>query len=653
MKKILLSVCVLSALSLGAATFEEIVDKARTLKRPAVVKIPAGTYRLSRTLKIGPEMSGLTFRADGEVTVSGGREVIGWKRHEGDIWVADVPWVSHKHNFRMLTVNGEPRPIAKSPDTPFKFHLAWGGGGRLLVHEPGVFDTKWKDVENGEVTLYHFWTDTHLRIKKIEEGTNRVHFVSPARKGFGTGIRNNEEGPNNAWYIIENLYALMDKPGEWYLDEIHAKLYYYAKPGEDMTKAKVVAPYVETLVSIEGVPARDGRWVEDVAFEGIRFADANYTLPLSEVNNMQASAVVTAAVVMRGAKRCVFRGCAFRNVTGYAVDFRDGARDCAVEKCDMRHLGAGGVRLCGSGDEFEPFKAVRRNRVTDSSIVEYGRRYLSAVGVLVQHASETLVKDNVIHDGFYTGVSVGWVWGYRHSVAWNNVIEGNEISKIGQGVLSDMGGIYTLGFSSGTILRANRINDVDARCYGGWGIYNDEGSTGILVENNVVWNTKFGGYDIHYARECVVRNNIFALGRLEQLSFTIPEAHTTCYFYNNILYWKTGKLFEGNWGDHPYLYYYHPRRPMESRADSFRIDRNVYFNPTGSLAETFFGHDVMNNDRKGVSFAEWQARGHDLKSVWADPGFAAPEKGDFTLKSDSPALRLGFSVDGVPLKSRR
>ena len=655
MKRILIAAlgCSLGGAFASAATLEEIVEGAKALAKPAVVKVPAGTYRLKDTLRIGSGLSDVTFRADGEVTVSGGREVTGWTRHEGNVWVADVPWVTPKRSFRMLTVDGKPRPLAKSPDTPFKFHLAWGGGGNVLYYEPGAFDPKWTDVANGEVTLYHFWTDTHLRIKSIDPATNRVNFVNRACKGFGTGIRNNEEGPNNAWYIIENLYPLMDQPGEWYLDELHAKLYYRAKPGEDLAKAKVVAPDVETLVEIAGDPEKDGKWVKGVVFEGIRFADANYTLPFSDVNNAQASANVGAAVVMRGAEGCAFRNCRFENVTAYAVDFRRGTRNCAVEGCRMRGLGAGGVRLCGAADEFDPFGAVRGNRVTDCEIVQYGRRYLSAVGVLVQHASETLVKGNVIHDGFYTGISVGWSWGYGHSVAWNNRIEGNDISKIGQGVLSDMGGIYTLGISSGTVLRGNRIHDVDARCYGGWGIYNDEGSTGILVENNVVWNTKFGGYDIHYAKECVVRNNIFALGRLEQLSFTLPEAHTSCYFYNNVLYWRTGKLFEGNWGDHPYLFRRHTRRNPESRADTFRIDRNVYFNPDLKLADVRFGHDVMNNETNGVNFAAWQARGHDVKSVWADPGFADPENGDFTPRPDFAGFALGFRTEDMPLRPRR
>ena len=43
------------------------------------------------------------------------------------------------------------------------------------------------------------------------------------------------------------------------------------------------------------------------------------------------------------------------------------------------------------------------------------------------------------------------------------------------------------------------------------------------------------------------------------------------------------------------------------------------------------------------SLEEWQEkRGQDKHSMVADPLFAAPEQGDFSLKPDSPARTLGF-----------
>jgi hypothetical protein len=43
------------------------------------------------------------------------------------------------------------------------------------------------------------------------------------------------------------------------------------------------------------------------------------------------------------------------------------------------------------------------------------------------------------------------------------------------------------------------------------------------------------------------------------------------------------------------------------------------------------------------SWEQWQEkRGQDKHSLIADPLLADPEHGDFSLKPDSPALKLGF-----------
>jgi len=103
------------------------------------------------------------------------------------------------------------------------------------------------------------------------------------------------------------------------------------------------------------------------------------------------------------------------------------------------------------------------------------------------HAAGNIITHNHIHDLYYTGISAGWRWGYNESVARDNLIEKNHIHDIGQGWLSDMGGIYTLGVQPGTVLRGNLIHDVNKASYGGWAIYLDEGSSHIIVENNICY----------------------------------------------------------------------------------------------------------------------------------------------------------------------
>ena len=155
------------------------------------------------------------------------------------------------------------------------------------------------------------------------------------------------------------------------------------------------------------------------------------------------------------------------------------------------------------------------------------------------------------------------------------------------------------------------------------------------MENNVVYNTKFAPFDIHFAQEVTVRNNIFALGKLDQLSRTKVEPHKSVYFENNIVYWRTGELFSGNWKDVPYT----TRVTVLGKTtdgpatNTFDCDWNLYYNPTQKLDEVKFN---------GGTWAEWRQRGKDAHSLYADPLFVAPEQGDFTLKPESPAFALGF-----------
>ena len=46
--------------------------------------------------------------------------------------------------------------------------------------------------------------------------------------------------------------------------------------------------------------------------------------------------------------------------------------------------------------------------------------------------------------------------------------------------------------------------------------------------------------------------------------------------------------------------------------------------------------------RKWFPFSAWQHEGNDILGAAADPRFVDAAKRDFRLKSDSPALALGF-----------
>lgn len=599
------------------------LKSAGRLKRPVTVYIREGIYRLAAPLIFNPQDSGepaspVTYSAyPGERPVlSGGMEITGWRHYTGtefparvrsQLWVARVPEAqSASVYFHQLFVNGRRRPRARKPNAGF-FHVdgfITSGSPATFHFYQGDIRPEWAQQDDVEVIALQAWAELRMPIRAVDEATRTVTLA---------GRRQPSNVEKYARYWVENAADGLDAPGEWYFDRKNGSVYYYPLPGEEMSRAHVVASRLQQLIRLQGDP-RTGQYVHDIRLRGLRFICTDWKLPAAGYADIQAAYDIPAAVYGSGTRRCTIEVCLFTHLGGYAIELSHGSKQDQICHNEMTDLGAGGVKIGDPKVPSDPGGQTGGITVADNHIHDIGKVYPAAVGVWIGQSGRNIIAHNEINDAFYTAISAGWTWGYGPTAANHNLIEFNNLHNIGRGMLSDMGCIYTLGVQPGTIERNNVCRDVTRYSYGGWGIYLDEGSSDIAVQDNLVYRTEDGGIHQHYGKSNIIRNNIFALGSSAQLRRSREEPHLSFTFEHNIVYWNNNNLLDGKWDD-----------------NNFRFDYNLYYRVGGGPVQ--FSKWPLK---------AWQQRGQDQHSIVAPPLFLDPEQGHFSLDPASPAFTIGF-----------
>jgi hypothetical protein len=650
----------------GARAAVRELKSREPLREEVRVRIAPGFYSLNAPLLFGPADSGAAMfpiiyeAAGGERPVfSGGRTIKGFRAGPAGLWQVHIPEVaSGKWYFEQLFVDGRRAVRARDPNLVLSpsadvrtsyhkieeslsrsFHImkavsqSEAVGGKFtqtISAEPGALDSfahltpaQYQDMS---VIVYHAWDTTRRLLDSLDTASQSL------------AVTGSRWEPWNPWragglFHVENAKAALDAPGEWFLDR-DGTLFYRPLAGQDPSRTPVYAPVLDTLLVIKGEPGST-RVVENIQFRGLCFRHSQWLTPRDGVDPAQGASNLEAAIMADDARKVRFSDCEIAHVGCFGIWFRRGCRDIRLEHTTIEDLGAGGVRI---GETKDAQSAADTGFVTiDNNIIRAGGRiFPHAVAILVGQSGDNVITHNEISDHYYTGISTGWTWGYGKSLAKNNRIEKNHIHHLGQGVLSDLGAFYSLGPSAGTVVAGNVVHDIYSTTYGGWGLYTDEGSTGIVLKNNLVYNTKTGGFHQHYGRDNVITNNIFAYSLQWQLQLTRPEGHRSFTFANNIVYWSQGALFGG---------------PFD-RAKVL-LEKNLYWDATGKAINfTPVNLDWQGKDvdatiaalarARRTDFAGWRAEGRDAGSLIADPRFENPDHYDFRSSAGSPVSRIGF-----------
>jgi len=463
------------------------------------------------------------------------------------------------------------------------------------------------NLQDVDVRILHYWKDELIPVDSYNASTGYLKLSKPTSMTTAAGDR----------YFFENVFEALSLPGEWYLQRPEGKLYYIPLATDNINTTVLYAGKLETMITVNGI---DG-----ISFSGITFRDSDWHIVPTALENSQAAYGVAPTILTTNTNNISFIGCTLQNIGATGIKIGYNSKNCLVKSCLLRNIGGTGIFIDGNNVQPDAPDITKDITVTDNQIYQYGRIFNNAIGVMLTNARNCEISHNEIHDGFYTAVSAGWVWGYSYNVTDYLKISDNLIYDIGQGWLADMGGIYTLGMQPHSVISGNVVHDVGCYSgssgYGGWGIYLDEGTSGMTVKNNIAYDCSSQGFHQHYGKENIVKNNIFAMNKEGQVRVSLKEDHISMYFKHNIVVSQNATMYtsveKGKFVDNKNIYWDYQRKCIVLSGDSTKIQDRIY--------------------RIGMLF-----RGYYKNGVFKDPLFKDIKNRDFTLSPKSPAIKAGF-----------
>jgi hypothetical protein len=510
-------------------------DIARTrsasMNSDVLVYLRGGTYPVTSTVTFGSADSGkngfyvkyMAYQSERPV-ITGGQPIKGWQVFDASKNIYSASGVTTP--FRQLYVNGVKAVRARSPNlgagnAPNFNRITGADNTAHNIQVSSAQVSNWKNLTKVEMHLMTGWGDNTLRLAsvtttgntaylKVQSPEDGILFVRPyPHLGGQFG------GFTQHVYYFENALEFLDQPGEWYLDETANVLYYKPRPGEDMTTATVVAPMVETILSIDGNSTTDQ--AAYIWFQGLSFAHSTYLRPsqagfldgqagqynlTATANNMQTVGRPAAGVTVTNANHIHFEGNLFTQMAATGLDFISGTHDDVILGNAFTDIGGSGISIgkftASDTTEYHiPYNPTDKNEICtndtikDNYIDNVTTEIQGACGIAAGYPANVDIEHNEVGHTNYTGISVGFGWTSTPNAMTNNKIDYNNVHHVVE-ILADGASIYTLSNQQPmSEMLYNYIHDYATSMwadYGSQGLYMDEQTSGYTVAHNLMKN---------------------------------------------------------------------------------------------------------------------------------------------------------------------
>lgn len=109
------------------------------------------------------------------------------------------------------------------------------------------------------VRILHFWKDEMLPVSSFDSESGHFKFIKYA----SMSIKQNDR------FFLENVFEMLRKPGQWYLDKAEGILYVIPNDGDSPAEYTVDGAMLETMISVDGA---NGISFENIIFRGNGFS---------------------------------------------------------------------------------------------------------------------------------------------------------------------------------------------------------------------------------------------------------------------------------------------------------------------------------------------------------------------------------------------